>query len=120
MVAAELFTSAAVSFEWLGQRREGSFRAPDPHVSSVYDERGRGGPEEVHTSDEGTLVRKIENGVSDGARFGYGRCTMLLGPAMESRPGTEEGSARDKSEEEERREEEALHHRRKSSGGPAV
>jgi hypothetical protein len=80
MAAAELFTSAAVSLEWLGQGREGSFQAPDPHVSNVYDERGRGGPEEVHTGDEGTLVRKIENGGSDGVRFGYGRRTMLLSP----------------------------------------
>jgi hypothetical protein len=29
---------AAVSFGWLGQRWEGSFRAPDPRVSSAYDE----------------------------------------------------------------------------------
>jgi hypothetical protein len=111
---------AAVSFGWLGQRWEGSFRAPDPRVSSAYDERGRGGPEEVHTDDEGTLVRKIENGGSDGMRFGYGRRMMLLGPATESRPGTGEGSVSDKSEEEEIREAEALHRRRKSSGGHAI
>jgi hypothetical protein len=73
----------------------------------------------VHTGDEGTLVRKIESGGSDDVRFSYG-CTMLLGPAMESGPRTEEGSVSDKSEEEERGKAEALHRRRKSSGGPSV
>jgi hypothetical protein len=81
MAVVELFTSAAVSFGWLSQRQEGSFRAPDPRVSRTYDERGRVGPEEVHTGDKGTLVRKIENGGSNGGR-GPGM-TRIMGKRRE-------------------------------------